>query len=120
MEQYQRLYILKELARLMSNKDDIKLKLSDSSKTDGKTIYIEDIDNFDFQKADVGHESMHIFCNSFSNILYNFIELLHFKVKNKVSGNFVKHIVNICEDVRINKILKQLYIGTYENLVLLL
>ena len=113
------LFALINLGKRISGKKDIYVEFNQNSQltfTDGKFIYLpkklkEDISS---AQALVAHESGHIGYGSFELSFIKLIDIL--SKKYNLPQYFVKQVINVVEDVRINFLNKIKFPGFYKNL----
>lgn len=113
------LLALTNIGKRISGKRRLRIDFGSSRRavfTDGKIIFIPSKFRNDIKTAQgfVSHEAGHIGYGSFEIAFKTLVGKL--SEKFNVPPNFVKHIINIVEDVRINSINKIKFPGFYNNL----
>lgn len=110
---------LRNIGKRISGKKDIQIEYSnynDLAFTDGRNICLPYFCRNEIKAAQgfVAHESGHIGYGSFE---IGFLALIRkLTDKYEVPAFFVKHLVNILEDVRVNELNKKEFPGFYKNL----
>lgn len=113
------LLALRNIGKRISGKKRIEIifsKHDDGAFTDGRRIFIPNFCEGEIQSAQgfVAHESGHIGYGSFEIGFFRLIDKL--AKKYDVPLFFLKHLVNVLEDVRINELNKREFPGFYKNL----
>ncbi len=113
------LLALKSIGKRISGKKDIQIEFNrydNEAFTNGQKICLPRFCKTEIKPAQgfIAHESGHIGYGSFEIGFLNLIQKLGDKYN--VPGIFVKHIINIVEDVRVNVLNKQEFPGFYRNL----
>ena len=113
------LFALTNIAKRISGKKKMHIEFNQNSLltfTDGKFIYLPKKIKDDITSAQglVAHESGHIGYGSFD---LSFIKLIDmFSKKYDLPPYFVKQVINVVEDVRVNFLNKIKFPGFYKNL----
>ncbi|MHA1473122.1 MAG: hypothetical protein ACTSQW_08510, partial [Promethearchaeota archaeon] len=113
------LFALTNIGKRISGKKNLRIEFNQNSLltfTDGKFIYLPKKIKDDIASAQglVAHESGHIGYGSFE---LSFIKLIDtFSKKYDLPQYFVKQVINVVEDVRINTLNSIKFPGFYKNL----
>lgn len=110
---------LRNIGKRISGKKDIQIEFNnhnDAAFTDGRNICIPHFCRSKIKIAQgfVAHESGHIGYGSFEIGFLKLIKKL--TVKYDLPAFFVKHLVNVLEDVRVNELNKKEFPGFYKHL----
>lgn len=113
------LFALINIGKRISGKKDIYVEFNQNSRltfTDGRFIYLPKKIKDDISSAQglVAHESGHIGYGSFELSFIKLIEIL--SKKYKLPQYFVKQVINVVEDVRVNFLNSKKFPGFYKNL----
>ncbi len=113
------LFALTNIGKRISGKQDIHIEFNQNSLltfTDGRFIYLpkKTKDDISSAQALVAHESGHIGYGSFE---LSFIKLINiFSKKYDLPQYFIKQVINVVEDVRVNSLNNIKFPGFYKNL----
>ena len=113
------LFALINIGKRISGKKDIYIEFNQNSQltfTDGRFIYLPKKMKDDISTAQglVAHESGHIGYGSFE---LSFIKLIDiFSKKYELPQYFIKQVINVVEDVRVNSLNSIKFPGFYKNL----
>jgi len=113
------LFALTNIGKRISGKQDIHIEFNQNSLltfTDGRFIYLpkKTKDDISSAQALVAHESGHIGYGSFE---LSFIKLIDiFSKKYDLPQYFIKQVINVVEDVRVNSLNNIKFPGFYKNL----
>ncbi len=113
------LFALINIGKRISGKKDIYIEFNQNSQltfTDGRIIYLPKKIKDDISTAQglVAHESGHIGYGSFE---LSFIKLIDiFSKKYDLPQYFIKQVINVVEDVRVNSLNSIKFPGFYKNL----
>jgi len=113
------LFALINIGKRISGKKDIYIEFNQNSQltfTDGRIIYLPKKLKDDISTAQglVAHESGHIGYGSFE---LSFIKLIDiFSKKYDLPQYFIKQVINVVEDVRVNSLNNIKFPGFYKNL----
>jgi uncharacterized protein with von Willebrand factor type A (vWA) domain len=113
------LFALINIGKRISGKKDIYIEFNQNSQltfTDGRFIYLPKKMKDDISTAQglVAHESGHIGYGSFE---LSFIKLIDiFSKKYDLPQYFIKQVINVVEDVRVNSLNSIKFPGFYKNL----
>ena len=113
------LFALINIGKRISGKKDIYIEFNQNSQltfTDGRFIYLPKKIKDDISTAQglVAHESGHIGYGSFELSFIKLIDIL--SKKYNLPQYFVKQVINVVEDVRINGLNNRKFPGFYKNL----
>lgn len=113
------LFALINIGKRISGKKDIYIEFNQNSQltfTDGRFIYLPKRIKDDISSAQglVAHESGHIGYGSFELSFIKLIEIL--SKKYNLPQYFVKQVINVVEDVRVNYLNSKKFPGFYKNL----
>jgi len=113
------LFALINIGKRISGKKDIYVEFNQNSQltfTDGKFIYLPKKIKDDISTAQglVAHESGHIGYGSFELSFIKLIDIL--SKKYNLPQYFVKQVINVVEDVRVNFLNRKKFPGFYKNL----
>ena len=113
------LFALINIGKRISGKKDIYIEFNQNSQltfTDGRFIYLPKKIKDDISTAQglVAHESGHIGYGSFELSFIKLIDIL--SKKYNLPQYFVKQVINVVEDVRINGLNNKKFPGFYKNL----
>ncbi len=113
------LFALINIGKRISGKKDIYIEFNQNSQltfTDGRFIYLPKKIKDDISSAQglVAHESGHIGYGSFELSFIKLIEIL--SKKYNLPQYFIKQVINVLEDVRVNYLNSKKFPGFYKNL----